>query len=49
MLLRRAISFGLSALEEETTIPLHTDIHSKNTLYALIAESLGLSDGLGAR
>ncbi|MBR5215930.1 MAG: hypothetical protein IKV80_06880, partial [Bacteroidales bacterium] len=43
-LLRLAISFGLSALEEETTIPLATDIHSKNTLYAPIAESLGLSD-----
>ena len=49
MLLRLAISFGLSALEEETTIPLHTDIHSKNTPYAPIAESPGLSDGLGAR
>ena len=49
MLLRLAIPFGLSALEEETTIPLHTDIHTKNTPYASIAESPGLSDGLGAR
>ena len=48
MLLRLAIPFGLSALEEETIL-LPTDIHSKNTPYAPIAESLGLSDGLGAR
>ena len=48
-LLRLAISFGLSALEEEITIPLATDIHSKNTPYAPIAESPGLSDGLGGR
>ena len=48
-LLRLAIPFGLSAFEEEINIPLPTYTHSKNTPYASIAESPGLSDGLGAR
>ena len=31
MLLRLAIPFGLSAIKEETTIPLATDIHAGGT------------------
>ena len=48
-LLRLAISFGLSALEEETNVPLPTDIRQRNTLDITHAESPGLSDGLGGR
>ena len=47
--LRLAILFGLSAVKEETNIPLPTDIHSKITPYAFIAESPEPLDGLGGR
>ena len=49
MLLRLAILFGLSAVEEDTKVPLPTDIHQRNALNITHAESPGLSDGLGGR